>query len=317
MALLNDEKLRVLAVSLQRRLIVLAVRVFSYSITGISLVKSLLLPLDLLRNIRSWYWIMTHLKILRPEESRIQNLIRYHRARVDRIVWSALGHNAWDGTVKYHDFSRVDDLRIIASRGKGLLLLGMHYGPLFGGYVLTQGGLNPVILAAQANIPNLDRIPLKRLLTNEYIFRGTYDGIVAANHSERQFIKMMLAGRPGMIMMDGTAKRNVRATPCLGMNYPVGIFPFKLALRHAFPAVIMWFSKIRGSGYRLNIEEICFSSVEEGVAQYGALLDQVVRADPFLWDDEGYCAHIVPGGKRSPFSGRWLMGHKERVPPRE
>jgi len=276
---------RLLKASLENRVVVLAVRAFSYSINGITLVKSLLLLIYLVRNIRSWHGIVDYCTALLPADSPMRSLIRYHWALVDRIVWSTLGHNAWEHTVQYHDFSRVDDLRIIVSRGKGLLLLGTHYGPMCGGYVLAQEGLNPVILAAQNSIPDLASIPLRWLLTNEYIFRGTYDGMVAAHHSERQFVRMMLAGRPGMIMMDGIAERNSRAAHCLGMNYPIGIFPFKLAVRHAFPVVIMWFSKIPGNGYRLNVEEICFGTLEEGVAQYGAFLDRIVRADPFLWSN--------------------------------
>jgi len=53
---------------------------------------------------------------------------------------------------------------------------------------------------------------------------------------------------------------------CLGINYPIGVFPFKLALIHAFPVAIIWFSKIKGNGYKLNVKEICFSTIEEGVA---------------------------------------------------
>jgi hypothetical protein len=247
----------------------------------------------LIRNIQSWNLVTKYLKILLPEQSNIKSLIRYHQVLMDRIVWSILVHNSWDRTVKYNDFSSVDDLQIIVDRGKGLLLLGMHYGPMFGGFLLNRMGLNPAILSAQVNIPDLDRIPFKRLLTNEYIFRGTYDGIVAANHSEKLFIKMMMDGRPGMIMIDGIAEKNFLSTNCLGIDYPIGVFPFKLALTHAFPVAIIWFSKIKGNGYKLNVKEICFSTIEEGVAQYGALLDQIVRTDPYLWNyDLSYASHF-------------------------
>jgi len=274
---------RLVVGSLQKRLIVLAVRLCCYSIEGISLVKSLLLPVYVVRNIGSWHRVIQHLRLLVPEKSPVKNLIRYHRAQVDRLVWSTLGHNAWDHTLKYHDFSSVEDLRRILSRGGGLLLLSMHYGPGFAGYVLHHEGLHPAILAAEVNIPDLDGIPLKRLLTKEYVFRGTYDGIVAANRSERQFVRMMLAGRPGLILMDGIARRSCLTANCLGIRYPIGVFPFKLALIHGFPVAMMWFSKMEGKGYKLNIREIRFNTVEEGVAQYGAFLDHMVRADPYLW----------------------------------
>lgn len=275
---------RFLAVSLQKRLIVLIVRFTSFSPPGIRLVKSLLLPVYGIRNTPSWPLVVRYLKILLPEMSAVKSLFRYYWNQVDRIVWSTLGYNAWDRTLKYHDFSRVDDLRIMAGRGQGLLLLGLHNGPMFSGYLFHRRGLNPAILLAQANIPDIDRIPWKGLLTKEFTFRGTYDGMVTANHSERRFIKMMLAGRPGMMMMDVIEGINFLTAKCLGINYPIGIFPFKLALTHNFPVAVIWFSKIKGNGYQLNSREICFSTLEEGVAQYGSFLDQVVRADPFLWN---------------------------------
>ena len=274
---------QLLAGSLRNRAVVLIARLFSFSISGTRLITFLLLPVEIIRCMRSWPWVIKFGKMLLPGQSAVRNLLRYHLAQADQAAWSALVHNAWDHALKYNDFGSVDDLRIIGDRGKGIPLLGMHYGAFFGGYVLYKSGLNPAILAAQVNIPDLGRVPLKRLLTNEYVFRGSYDGIAKAGYGERRFVSMMLAHRPGVIIIDGISETNFILTKCLGVDYPIVIFPFKLALAYDFPVAIMWFSKIKGRGYKLNVREINFSTVEEGVNQYGALLDQVVRADPFRW----------------------------------
>jgi lauroyl/myristoyl acyltransferase len=218
-----------------------------------------------------------------PEQNSLKSLVCFHRAMADQIIWSTLIHNSWERNVKYNDFSNVATLRAIAGRGKGLLLLSMHYGPVFYGYSLSKMGLNPAILALKNNIPDIGGIPLQRLLANEYTFLGTYDGMVTAKRSEKLFTKMMMNGRPGMIMIDGMAKKNYIPTNCLGVDYHVGVFPFKLALTHSFPTAVIWFSKIKGKGYKLNVREICFDTVEEGVNQYAAFLDKVVRTDPYRW----------------------------------
>ena len=272
-----------MAGSLRNRAVVWIAGLFFFSIFGIGLVKVLLLPIEFVRCIRSLPRVVRYAKMLLPRQGAIKSLVLFHVAQADQAVWSALVHNAWNRTLKYNDFSAVDELRNIAGRDKGMLLLGMHYGAFFGGYVLYRSGLNPVILAAQVNIPGLDRFPFKKVLTNEYVFRGSYNGLVKAGQAERRFVGMVLAHRPGMIIMDGIAEANFLITNCLGIDYPIGIFPFKLALTQALPVVVMWFSKIKGKGYKLNIREINFSSIEEGVAQYAALLDQIVRADPFRW----------------------------------
>jgi hypothetical protein len=82
---------------------------------------------------------------------------------------------------------------------------------------------------------------------------------------------------------------------CLDVDYPIGVFPFKLALRHSFPVAVVWFSKIEGRGFKLNVREIRFGAIEEGVTQYCALLEHVVRTDPFLWEYGLYYArHYSP-----------------------
>jgi hypothetical protein len=270
--------------SLRKRLILFLVRLSGFSLFGIRLVRAALLPLNLIRQRRSWRPAVRYVKIMFPGRGAVKNLIQYYRTQVDQNVWSILVHNAWDSALKYNDFSRAADLRTVLARGKGCLLLGLHYGPAFSGFSLNRMGFNPAILSARVNIPDLDGIPFRRFLTKETIFRGTHDGMAAANHSEKRWIRMMMSGRPGLILIDGIAEGNFIPVDCLGIRYPVGMFAFKLALTHAFPVAVIWFSKIPGKGYRLNFREIEFAAVEEGASRYGALLEQIVRTNPFLWN---------------------------------
>jgi len=278
---------RLLIGFLRRRLKTLIVQIFFPSSFGISLVKAAFL-LHLIRNRHLPDAVAQYLKVMLPEQSKMQCLIRQHQIHADRMIWSILTYDAWDTAFRYHDLSEADHLRTIVARGNGLLLLGMHYGPMFTGYLLYRMGLNPVILSAKVNIPDIDGYPCSMLLPQEVIFRGSYDGILEARHSEKKFIRMMMSGRPGMIVIDSFRKewldeRNYRTTNCLGIDYPLAVFPFKLALKYSFPVAIVWLSKIKGRGYKLNVREIHFSTINEGVVQYCHLLDKVARSDPHEW----------------------------------
>jgi lauroyl/myristoyl acyltransferase len=200
------------------------------------------------------------------------------------VIWHTLAYNAWEATSKHYDLGGLDELLALTKQGKGLLLLGMHYGPRFTGYLLYRKGLHPAILAAGINIPAPDDAASGRLLPNEFLFRSAYDGIAQAKRSEKSFIRMMMNGRPGLIMNDENKRKNFVAVRCLGIDYPFATFPFKLALKHSFPVAVLWLSKLEGRGYKLNVREIHFGTVEEGAAQYGALLEQAVTADPFFWE---------------------------------
>jgi hypothetical protein len=276
---------RLLASSLRKRLIVLAARLSFFSMTGIRLVEAGLLPVALFRQRGRWGLHARYIRLLSPGADPRRHRIRFHRTLVDKTVWSTLIHNAWEGVLRHNDFSGADELVRIAAGGKGLLMLAMHYGPLCYGTLLQHSGLDPAILASRENIPGPGPRPLQRLLSQEFVFRSTHDGILPAYQSERRFVRMTASGRPGLIMLDVIGHGRVIHTPCLGADYPIGTFAFRLALEHGLPAALLWFTKIRGRGYRLNVRPIHFDTTEEGAAQYGALLDRIVREDPFLW----YC----------------------------
>jgi lauroyl/myristoyl acyltransferase len=274
---------RLLARFLRTTWIVLIVRLFFCSVYGVRLAKALLLPRYLILNVRLWPKVFRYSELVLGERKPVRNLIRYYLAQADQTVWATLAYEVWDSVLRHHEFGAVEELRAVAGRGKGLLVLGMHYGPRFIGYLLYKQGLNPAILAARENIPDLDDVSLKSLVPNEYAFRGTYDGFSQTNRSEKSFVRMMLGGRPGMIVNDVFVSKNGVVAKFLGVDYPVAAFPFKLALKHDFPVAVAWLTRIKGAGYKLNVREIHFGTVEDGVAQYAALFERVVREDPFPW----------------------------------
>ncbi len=281
---------RLLARYLRKVWILLLVRLSGFSIRGVRCVRALLVPWYLVRNVRRWRDVLGYIGYVRGAQQGVAALYRYYASHAEQVIWMTLAYEAWESALKHHDLRGVEDLRAMAARGRGLLVLGMHYGPRCAGYLLYRTGLGPAILVDRHNIPDLDGVSWKRLLPGDYVFRGTYDGIVQAGRSEKQFVRMLLARRPGLILNDLFADGNSRAVRCLGIDYPIGAFPFKLALRHALPVAVMWFSRIEGAGYRVNVRELRFATVDEGVGQYAAVLDQVVTTDPFLWNIGEYYA---------------------------
>lgn len=136
----------------------------------------------------------------------------------------------------------------------------------------------------QGNIPNLRGHPLPSWSAHgREEFLGTYDGVVRANHAERTFLKMVLAGRPGLILADVIAGSKFTNVPFLGTAYPVGHFPFNLALRQDLSVAFIWWEKIRGRGYALKVREVSFRTVEEGALLFGSFMEEVIRANPYIW----------------------------------
>ena len=271
----------------------LIVRFFSSSLILIRFIVTLLFPPFLLVHIKSWNKDINYLRILNPEQSVFKSLILYYRAQIDLAVWQKLTFNSYHSTLKYNDFSQIDKLKNILIKGNGLLILGMHYGPMCSGYLLYQNGLDPAILATPNNIPDPRGNCYKKFLTNEYLFRGNYEGFFIANKSEKGFIQRMLDGFPGMIMIDPASGNNNLKSQCLGIDFPINIFPFKLALKYSFPVAVIWLSKIRRRGYRLNVDQIHFTTIEDGINQYGEILTKIVCEDPCLWHFGRYFTRLA------------------------
>ena len=285
---------------LLQTVIALVARLTPFSIHGIRLIVWLLLPAHLVTNVRRWPDISTYARLLRPGERPVTAFVKYCWAQDEKSAWTCLVHSSWDHAARHCDFSGVDDLKAMAERGRGLLLLSMHYGPMLYGYILARSGLDFVTLVYEENVPHVDGAFVRQLLTKKDIFLGTHQGLLIANKSERRFVRRMLAGIPGVLLADLFADGNHLAVPCLDIEYPIGVFPFKLALRHAFPIAVVWLSRIEGYGYRLNVRELAFRTVEEGVARYASLLEHAVRSDPYLWN----CA----------FSKEWVERRRRSAP---
>jgi len=88
------------------------------------------------------------------------------------------------------------------------------------------------------------------------------------------------------MLIDYPQVNNSISVKCLGIDFPFAVFPFRISLRYNFPTVVVWLSKIKGKGYKLNIREVIFTTVNEGVIQYANILEEIVKNDPCLWRTE-------------------------------
>lgn len=277
------KNLRLRIRALRTRLIVMLATSFFPSMLGVGLIKCFLLPRYLLRNARSWRRIARDTARLAGNRSAAARVFRHYEAQTDHVIWTTLAYEAWDATLRCHDFRDVEELRAAAARGKGLLLLGMHYGPMITAYALYRLGLNPAVLISQTNIPTLRPDMPRRFFSGQAIFRATYDGMVEAQRFLRRFVEMVIGGRPGLILNDLDFTSSAIPAKCLGGEFPVPVFPFKLALGHGIPTYAVWLSRLKGRGYKLNVKPLDFRNVEEGVAAYASVLDQAVADNPFSW----------------------------------
>jgi lauroyl/myristoyl acyltransferase len=270
--------MRSIAISLFKKLFIVP---FGSSIREIAILRTSIFPLFILRDLMLLKGNMKSVKILTCEEHTWRALKKYYLIKSDMFIWQTIMYNDFESSQKFNDFDSFEVLKSLVSRNKGVLLLGMHYGPMCSGYSLYKLGFQPAILTA--NIKNMDGLLFKNLLANEYTFVNTYDGIAKSNFSEKRFVEMILEGRVGMMMIDFVMHQRSRNVACLGVDVPIGEFSFKLALKYSLPVAVVWFSKMLDRGYRLNIEEISFGSIEEGVSHYGRILNRIVSEDPCRW----------------------------------
>jgi len=245
-------------------------------------------PLLTLSEAKHWKKNTAFLRLIRPDQPPFLSWLKfyYHQSRI--AVWQKLIYDAFSKTLRHNDFSKTDALLQKKDEGKGLLLLGLHYGTMCSAYLLNQYNLSPVILSLPGNIPDISNVKKPERLSNDLLFKGTYKGFCFTGTEEKKFIEKMKEGNPGMIMTDVAPGNNRITTPCLGIDYPINRFPFKLALHNAFPVWVIWFSAIKGKGFKLNATELSFTSEQQGIEQYAAVLSDVVNQNPYLWHSGNY-----------------------------
>lgn len=269
--------------SLGKWLIVLLVRCGGSSMTVIRLTGLMLYPFYRLRVQKSRSAALQYLQPVRPGEPERELLRQYACNKMDQALWAILYYNAREAIARHNDWRESAVLRQAALRGRGLIVLGFHYGPQCDGYLLNELGFHPLILASAIMIPHLSGGFGEKLLTNDIRFRGTYSGLLPARKSERAIVAGVRAGRTVLLLTDMILDgRNLPVT-VLGAPYSIGTFAFKLALNGKHPLAVLWMSKIAGGGYRMHVRELQFTTVEEGVRQYAAIMDAIVTENPFQW----------------------------------
>jgi hypothetical protein len=245
-------------------------------------------PLLILSEAKHWKKNTAFLRLIRPDRHPILNGLRFYYYQSRIAVWQKLIYDAFGKTFRHNDFSQVNELSQKMKEDNGLLLLGLHYGTMCSAFLLKQYNISPVILSLPGNIPDLSNTKNTERLSNDLLFKGTYEGFCFTGTEEKKFVEKMKEGQPGLIMSDVAPGNNRLSTPCLGVDYPINRFPFKLALHNAFPTWVIWFSTIKGKGFKLNVTELSFTTEQQGIEQYAAILSDVVKGNPYLWHSGNY-----------------------------
>ncbi len=217
-------------------------------------------------------------------------------------VWA---HAYYEGDSRLDRFVTVEDLpalRGAVEKGRGVLLLGAHYGPFITRLALYKHGTDVRQLIAADSIGQaeaLSAVVLKPLRSRQLSFFLESERPLTAGKSEKEMARCLRAGGVVHMMLDfpGVGPGSVPAR-ILGLPVKFNGFPFRLALRYDIPLLFCFFEQAPRAGYRLRFVPLPpFSTPDEGAQAYALLLQQRLQEDPFLWRFLPYFVGWFPPGR--------------------
>ena len=102
---------------------------------------------------------------------------------------------------------------------------------------------------------------------------------------EKKFLKHIKEGGVAAILIDlPIEKKSGGTVKYFGHPLKLSNFPFRIALKHKIPILFALFEKNDIGGYSLRLTRAeVFKAPEDGLAAYVKLLEEKVKADPFMW----------------------------------
>lgn len=201
-------------------------------------------------------------------------------------VFTTLFYEAPDCLRQYISMQGHEALMEAAAHGKGLVILGAHYGPAVITDTLTQKGFDIRTVYAtdwRAFIEETSGRTLPGLMRNRWVFMADPARSFVAGRDERRILRHLNTG--GAVVMTIDAPRDDAGgtiTDFLGRELRLNHFPFKLALKYDVP-VFFYATEETHQGYVIDFNAVAFDSAEDGLAQYAAFFSDRIRRSPHLW----------------------------------
>ena len=203
-------------------------------------------------------------------------------------VWGYVFCEAPSVLDQYVTMQNVEVMKQALARGKGVIVLGAHYGPTLSTYMLDRMHFNVKTLVARrfvAQLHDFGTLVLKPLRSKKVVFLNESGVVLMSRQEEKYLFDHVKKG--GMVKMDidypGPA-RDASKAPFLGISISAHLFPFRLALKYDIPIFFCFFNKNKYGTYIMNfIPSGEYSTPEEGFRRYLSRLQAQIEEYPFMW----------------------------------
>jgi lauroyl/myristoyl acyltransferase len=215
-------------------------------------------------------------------------LLKYFVQQGKDGIWGYIFSEAPSALARYLTVQDAEALERASTGGKGVIVLGAHYGPVLYAYMLSRMHFD-VKAHISGNfarqLENDETLVLKPFRSSKVKFLREPGAVLVARKDEKSLVDHVRRG--GMVVMEidfpGPRGREGRV-PFFGIPIRTHAFPFRLALAYGVPVFFCFFGKEKRGAYRMDLISAGeFATPEEGFRQYLACLEVRIGECPFLW----------------------------------
>lgn len=206
-------------------------------------------------------------------------------------IWSRIVWEVPNFPKKYILFENKDLLDKTIKDGKGAILVGAHYGPMFFSYFFREINYNFKIIVGKGVLKNLHNslvLGINSLIVKRELFLKDSQSYVMAkpSRSEKEIAPHIKKGGVFLIINDRHFKCNENDnTGFFGFPGRFSYFPFRLGLKYNVPVFFCFFNRAQNGGYCLKFSPSGdFKTPEEGVKKYASFLQKQITTYPFMWN---------------------------------
>lgn len=215
-------------------------------------------------------------------------ILKYFIQKGSDQIWEIAFFEAPSALEKYFTIENNEMLEQAVKEGRGIVLLGAHYGPRLYRLFFWKMNLDFKALVSYGTFrrqKDTSTLGIRPLVSRKASFYRDNPLSLVAKQAEREFVHHLRKG--GVIAMYIDVPRQQQGgvvTEFFGFPMRFNYFPFKLALRYNAPVFFCFFDKAKNGGYRLRFVPCGdFSTPDEGVKKYASFFQAQIATYPFMW----------------------------------
>ncbi len=268
-------------------LTVFFVRVVPCKAFVINMLGALCGTVMMLAKIRRWRCIM---KFAGNIGSPLPGLLYVLRHFVQTGIDYLWGYLYYESGLKLDQYFTAENTEIMDEayeRGKGVIVLSAHYGPMVTTSMLNNRYGNIKRPVTSANFERWDRMSgytIRPLRSKMHKFLSDPKLSIVAGKTEKEMVAHVKKGGILFLHIDGSGPTRGDKTDFFGLSFSPHLFPFKLSLGHDVPVLFCSLEKKTDGGYQMRITRCnAFSSPREGYVRFISFLTNLIYTNPFSW----------------------------------